>query len=848
MYNHSTFGAILLFCLFFIVNASPVRAQSCVTGGGVSAPVSYSGLNGLVIDGLHINTTSGNCVTVSNCTNVVITNCIFGPSLNGWGVYLSGCNHVRIYNCRFMDNQGGIYALHCTGNIQVDSNQFSNVVVGSSHAGHFIQYDNCSGTGNQINANIGENIFGPNSNPSDLINLYQCTGTATDPIYVLGNEFRGGGPNKSGGGIILGDAGGYYEVAQQNILVNPGQYGMAFPAGSNMTILDNEIYSKSFWFNNVGIYVDHLDGSSCGPNLTVNYNQVNYFDSAGNQNYFYNAGNCGTVTTVGNNWPANIDSSILPARLLCPVLMAYYRFDNSWADSAMNSAPATSGNAAFAGQGMNRMCANFNGTSSYVDLAQSPWLQPTLQKLTVSCWIKPGALNGIQGIAQSQNANGYTGGWRMILEDSTFNAHMVTDSATVDIYVGGLLPGVWTQLVMTYDGDSLRGYVNGTQRASVWLRGHVQYNATSPMQLGYCSGTGYYLGYMDELKFYDGARNDNEILADYQTAYPLVTNPPPALRAYYSFQNNWGDNSGDNFTATPVSGATFVCAGDNSAAAYFNGGGDYAYLQQNAANSPWLDPQSSTLTVSCWIYPLTLTGIQGISHSMNGDGNTSGWRMLLNNGTFDARVVTNEGGVDVYCSGIQANTWNFVAMTYDGTAVNGYVNGALISSTPSGGYIPYNSNLPMRLGICNGSDYFMNGYMDEFKFYDGPRTATEIQQDYNATYPLIFADPNCPTSSPRTLAYSNRAGFDSTTVNEYLVSPNPASTEITIRPQGVSGATGDILQIQLYNAVGQVVRSVAGDPNGQVINVADLRTGIYYVRIIARNKVTTTKVLISPHL
>lgn len=55
----------------------------------------------------------------------------------------------------------------------------------------------------------------------DAINLYKSNGIAGDPIQVIGNRIRGGGPSTSGGGIMTGDQGGSY-ILVSIILVNPG--------------------------------------------------------------------------------------------------------------------------------------------------------------------------------------------------------------------------------------------------------------------------------------------------------------------------------------------------------------------------------------------------------------------------------------------------------------------------------------------------------------------------------------------------------------------------------------------------------------------------------------------------
>jgi len=62
--------------------------------------------------------------------------------------------------------------------------------------------------------------------------------------FVRGNWIRGGGPSTSGGGINIGDYGGSYQITENNILVNPGQYGIGISGGNNMIMRNNKVYGK----------------------------------------------------------------------------------------------------------------------------------------------------------------------------------------------------------------------------------------------------------------------------------------------------------------------------------------------------------------------------------------------------------------------------------------------------------------------------------------------------------------------------------------------------------------------------------------------------------------------------
>lgn len=166
-------------------------------------------------------------------------------------------------------------------------------------------------------SNKFENILG-SSNPEDAINIFQSNGTSASPITIAYNWIRGGGPSKTGGGIALGDGGGSYQTASENILVNSGQYGIAIAAGTVMSILNNQIYAAQAPFTNVGTFAWNQYASTSGCSITtISGNVVNFTAAGGYQNSNWDGGNCGTIIGWSTNiWGANITAAILPATII----------------------------------------------------------------------------------------------------------------------------------------------------------------------------------------------------------------------------------------------------------------------------------------------------------------------------------------------------------------------------------------------------------------------------------------------------------------------------------------------------------------------------------------------------
>lgn len=277
----------------------------------VSKPLILSNVSNRVINGLQITNGTGVCIYMMNCSNVTIKNCNLGPSLLT-GIEAHNCTNIHVDSCVISNVSTGMYALD-SFTIQFTNNDVLNVK-GPFPQGQMVQFDHVTGTGNRVLNNRCENISGQ-SNPEDAISMYKSSGTKADPIIISGNLIRGGGPSRTGGGIMLGDNGGSYMIAQNNILVNPGNYGMAIAGGTNLQIINNTIYSSKTSVSNVGVYIWNQSIGGCSLN-TISGNQVNWTNASNQSNNSWDNGNCGAVTGWDTNiWGANINANILPAIL-----------------------------------------------------------------------------------------------------------------------------------------------------------------------------------------------------------------------------------------------------------------------------------------------------------------------------------------------------------------------------------------------------------------------------------------------------------------------------------------------------------------------------------------------------
>ncbi len=286
-----------------------------------SEPIVLNSQSNLVIENKRITNALGIAAQLTNCTNITFRNCFFDGA-GAEAITMYGCKNILVEKCLFARITTGVYVSTSQG-VRVINNQFVNVrMKDGSTRGQFVQFNNVTGAGNEISGNKGENFSGE-SNPEDLISMFKSSGISTSPTQIRNNIFRGGGPSASGGGIVLGDYGGSYIIADGNVVLNPGSYGMAIAGGSNMTLTNNKIFAKQQPFTNNPLFIWEQSGSACANNV-IKSNRASWTDKNGYVNGGWNAGNCTntvwekptSITEAELNIPIHLINFITPEELL----------------------------------------------------------------------------------------------------------------------------------------------------------------------------------------------------------------------------------------------------------------------------------------------------------------------------------------------------------------------------------------------------------------------------------------------------------------------------------------------------------------------------------------------------
>ncbi|MDY6989584.1 MAG: LamG-like jellyroll fold domain-containing protein [Thermodesulfobacteriota bacterium] len=158
---------------------------------------------------------------------------------------------------------------------------------------------------------------------------------------------------------------------------------------------------------------------------------------------------------------------------------------------------------------------SLDGVNDHVAIDPFPAMD-TWTEMTVAAWVNndTGVGAGTDDILSWWKWNGYPcSECSFVLTHHGNNAYFFQLG---DTYVsGGSISTDWTYVAATYDGATIRLYVNGTEAASAPYGGGIPFSVGSPIIGGQADGSNYFAGRIGDVEFFDIALTPQEILSRY---------------------------------------------------------------------------------------------------------------------------------------------------------------------------------------------------------------------------------------------------------------------------------------------------------------------------------------------
>ena len=419
------------------------------------------------------------------------------------------------------------------------------------------------------------------------------------------------------------------------------------------------------------------------------------------------------------------------------------------------SAPAT----ATSGWGNGKLGGglNFDGTNDHVVLPSSSPLRVT-NNFTISLWFKPSSL--------TQSGNYLMGKTNTAGDNSDYAVIWEYTNNKVEFFCGtgcslgftvantqlSITDTNWHHIVYTYDGSSLRGYVDGVVGMTPVSGGGSINTGTGSLYFGgFNPITALFSGAQDEVRIYNRALTQAQITALYNTgAQKLKLGASNnGLVGYWSFNDATStiatDFSGNghhgSLTNIPVPATATSGWGNGKLGGGLNFDGVDDYVVSNFV------PSGSALSVSAWIrmdaaggYPMI------VSYGQNSDA-TVELRGSATTGKIEfINRATNGGAVDTVS--IVGTGWNHFVGIANGTQLRLYKNGILVASSATAHNIIPTSGIPVFIGRrSDASNYYFKGAIDELRLYNRELSVAEIQNLYTSGAQKINASQNRTSTS-----------------------------------------------------------------------------------------------------
>lgn len=329
----------------------------------------------------------------------------------------------------------------------------------------------------------------------------------------------------------------------------------------------------------------------------------------------------------------------------------------------------------------------FDGQANRVFVPRRDGL--SLAQFSVGLWVKPDAAHpDRQPLLVKADPTGARANYGLYLAPNSLRVQAVHADAACAVDQtatsnAALTPGVWTHVLLTYDGASFKLYLNGALDTSMAGNG-AACQAAQDVYLGRLpDAAGSLAGLLDDARVFGRALSGDDARDLFLGATPTLLLPFDT--AYARDGASLADTSGWEHR-----GALSAGAGDASNKADVGQVGAFSLRfdgQDDAvtvAGGDELNP--AQLTVGAWVKPSRLSSTLQTLVADVGTGVNYG--LFLEPGSLKVRSMVRGANCgpasgETSQATLAQDQWNHVLLSYDGARVSLYINGVLDHATPA---------------------------------------------------------------------------------------------------------------------------------------------------------------------
>jgi hypothetical protein len=451
---------------------------------------------------------------------------------------------------------------------------------------------------------------------------------------------------------------------------------------------------------------------------------------------------------------------------------------------------------------------DFDGIDDHVTLNGG---FPALNNFTISAWVYPSDLTNGKIISSSN------------FELTLVGGSIKFQSASVGIVSYGIEQGSWTHVTITYDGATLRLYLNGTEVKTFSAMGLIP--AVNAVLLGKDSQGAccYFSGKIDELRIWSKSLTLDEVRAGMSDC---IEGREAQLVAYYRFDDGGGSTALSDISGNNHNGMLTNMDITNDWVMGTSSCGDNLACSRIMLQTPKITMYSVVPEITatnpgnrCAAGVVVLTAVAS-------KGNLS-W---YTSSTGGSAVGTGSNFTTPY---LNASTSYYVSSTDQGcTSIRKQVT-ATIKPMPD---VTVTVATPTITAKQTGAVYQWIDCKKENQIVTGATgisyTATTI-----GTYAVIINLNSCVDTS--TCIPINTIGIDELTkAIQFNVYPNPSTGNITVHSTDAGIFT-------IINELGQTIQTIQlNGSNNYTATIENLSTGIYVIMGLKDQQVIAQKIII----